>query len=122
MANMAARQIERQPQREVKQTITKTAVDNYEQRVFRKVRNVFVSVTLTVSALLSIWMLSLQADNYTLSSHIQTQENKITQQKQTNADLKANVDELSRYDRVYQEANKSGLKSSETNVKAVDIK
>lgn len=122
MTNMAARQIERQPQREVKQTVTKPAVDNYGQRSFRKVRTVFVSVTLTVSALLSIWMLSLQADNYTLSSQIQTQENKITQQKQTNADLKANVDELSRYDRVYKEANKSGLKSSETNVKAVDIK
>ena len=57
-----------------------------------------------------------------MNTNIQQQEAKITQQVQTNSDLKANVDELSRYDRVYKEANKNGLKSNENNVKAVDIK
>ncbi|SLM96988.1 hypothetical protein FM106_13005 [Brachybacterium faecium] len=71
---------------------------------------------------MSIWLLSVQANNYEMNTNIQQQEAKITQQVQTNSDLKANVDELSRYDRVYKEANKNGLKSNENNVKAVDIK
>lgn len=125
MANNAARQIERQPRvnkpaekpnRQVRQGYSP------EQQALRKLRNVFVTGIVSVSACLSIWLLYVQANNYEMNTNIQQQEAKITQQVQTNSDLKANVDELSRYDRVYKEANKNGLKSNENNVKAVDIK
>lgn len=125
MANNAARQIERQPRvNKPAEKLNRQVPQGYspEQQALRKLRNVFVTGIVSVSACLSIWLLSVQANNYEMNTNIQQQEAKITQQVQTNSDLKANVDELSRYDRVYKEANKNGLKSNENNVKAVDIK
>ncbi|WP_433749498.1 cell division protein FtsL [Falsibacillus pallidus] len=70
----------------------------------------------------AVKMVSTQASIYGVNKQIQDIENHVQEQKKSNADLKMQVGELSRFERIKTEANKLGLKLNENNVKVVDKK
>lgn len=67
-----------------------------------------------------IALISNKADMYQVNADFSKLQRSIEQQKKTNADLKAEVEQLSRYDRIAKKAKEMGLDVNENNVKGLN--
>ncbi|SEN29336.1 cell division protein FtsL [Mesobacillus persicus] len=79
-------------------------------------------IILTIGILFSIgaaFILSKQASIYEVNKEIQLVEASIQEQKKVNGDLEMQISELSRYERIKEQAEKLGLSLNENNVKVV---
>ncbi|CAM3696092.1 cell division protein FtsL [Mesobacillus zeae] len=65
------------------------------------------------------FIVSKQAAIYEVNKDIQLAESTIDEQKKVNIDLGNQVDELSRYERIWEKAKELGLTLNENNVKVV---
>lgn len=79
---------------------------------------VYISL-ITMTALISIYMLSLKMDAYNNKTQIAELDSKIEQQQTTNSDLKTESMKQSSYERIYEKAEDYGLKLNNDNVKVV---
>lgn len=71
---------------------------------------------------MAIKVISTQASIYKVNNEIQQMETSVQKQKKVNEDLKMQVNDLSRYERIKGIAKKKGLKLNENNVKVVEDK
>ncbi|MFD1705792.1 cell division protein FtsL [Siminovitchia sediminis] len=69
---------------------------------------------------MSVKILSVQADIYEVNKELQEVETAIQNHEKITSDLDMQVDELSRYERVWKKANELGLNLNENNVKVVE--
>lgn len=79
-------------------------------------------IILSIGILFSIgaaFILSKQASIYEVNKEIQLVEASIQEQKKVNGDLEMQISELSRYERIKEQAEKLGLSLNENNVKVV---
>ncbi|WP_042356342.1 cell division protein FtsL [Bacillus rubiinfantis] len=67
----------------------------------------------------AVHLISNQAKIYEMNKDIQTVESHIREQEKVNSELQMQVKDLSRYERIYQEAKKMGLELNNNNVKVV---
>ncbi len=67
----------------------------------------------------SAFVISKQSDIYQVNKEIQLVESEIATQQQMNGDLEMQISELSRYERIREQAEKLGLNLNENNVKVV---
>lgn len=65
------------------------------------------------------FIISKQADIYQVNKEIQLVESSIQDQHKVNGDLEMQISELSRYERIKEQAEKLGLSLNENNVKVV---
>ncbi|MCM3587088.1 cell division protein FtsL [Mesobacillus maritimus] len=65
------------------------------------------------------FIISKQSDIYHVNKEIQLVESSIQDQQKVNGDLEMQIDELSRYERIKEQAEKLGLTLNENNVKVV---
>jgi cell division protein FtsL len=70
----------------------------------------------------AIQMISNQAKIYKVNKDMQEVEASIKDQQKVNNDLKVQVSELSKYDRIKDKATKMGLELNENNIKVVQGK
>lgn len=87
------------------------------QFTFRE-KMLFVAFVLVVAAL-SVALLNIQGEIQTTTIEIQQLEKQATDMTKQNTDLKVQVSELSRYDRIWERAEALGLSLNEKNVKVV---
>lgn len=79
-------------------------------------------LTLTLGVALSIgasFIIANQSDIYQVNKEIQLVEQSIQEQQKVNSDLEMQISELSRYERIKEQAEKLGLTFNENNIKVV---
>ena len=69
---------------------------------------------------MAVKIISVQASIYDVNKDIQTTQQSIKEQDKANKDLKMQISELSRYERVWEKAKGLGLKLDDKNVKVVE--
>ncbi|QQZ08037.1 cell division protein FtsL [Heyndrickxia vini] len=70
--------------------------------------------------IMAIKVISTQATIYKVNKDIQLMEASVQKQKKVTEDLKMQVSDLSRYDRIREIAKKQGLKMNDKNIKVVE--
>jgi cell division protein FtsL len=81
-----------------------------------KVLTLALGVALTIGA---GFIIANQADIYKVNKEIQLVEHSIEEQQKINGDLEMQISELSRYERIKEQAEKLGLTFNENNIKVV---
>lgn len=114
MSNLARKfQVQEVPkQRSIKEKVVK-------RRKITKGETFLFFVFLAVVTIFSIKIIANQAAIYEVNKDIQQLQKEINEQKKSTEDLQAQVNELSEYGRLLEEAKKQGLKINENNVKVV---
>ncbi|MEH7106866.1 cell division protein FtsL [Bacillus sp. JJ1764] len=70
----------------------------------------------------AVHLISNQSQIYQINKDIQKMDDQVKEQQKVNEDLKGQVSELSRYERIYEKAKSMGLMLNENNVKVVQEK
>lgn len=73
-------------------------------------------------AIFAISIISVQTSIYSVNKSIEASEEKLLSQQKTNDDLKVQVNDLGRYERILKLAKEKGLSLNGDNVKVVDGK
>jgi cell division protein FtsL len=79
-------------------------------------------LTLALGILLTVgagFIIAKQAEIYEVNKEIQLVEQSIQEQQKLNSDLEVQISELSRYERIKEQAEKLGLSFNENNIKVV---
>ncbi|EUJ19705.1 cell division protein FtsL [Listeria aquatica] len=83
---------------------------------------IIVAIAIVVVAVIAFQIIRVQASIYDVNQSVETTESKLSDQEKNNADLKVQVNDLGRYERILQKAKEKGLKLDGDNVKVVDGK
>ncbi|MFS0782402.1 cell division protein FtsL [Bacillus sp. 1P06AnD] len=115
---MLARKIaaDKQQSQQPQTTVTTVVVHKAKVTLGEKVLVVAFALILVF---LAVKIVSNQYSIYTINKDIQKAEASVDEQVKENNDLKVQVSELSRYERIWEKASKLGLKLDENNVKVV---
>jgi len=100
-----------EPRKETKPSIVKRGVTRIEKMVISTFGFAFIG--------LLIASISLEMQVSTTSREVQDISSQVAQTETVNSNLEQNVQELSRYDRVYSIAEERGLELNEENIKNV---
>lgn len=111
-----AKKIQEQPYEQPQQTVQTVVI----RKTKISIGELFLLCALAVMiALAGIKIISNQAAIYKVNKEIQQAEASVQEQRKVNEDLKIQVKELSEYDRLWDKAEKLGLKRIANNVKVV---
>jgi cell division protein FtsL len=69
---------------------------------------------------MAVKIITVQASIYDVNKDIQTTQQSLKEQDKANKDLKMQISELSRYERIWEKAKGLGLKLNDKNVKVVE--
>ncbi|WP_230199575.1 cell division protein FtsL [Bacillus testis] len=103
-------------QHEQSQTVTTVVVHKAKVTLGEKVLVVAFALLLAVAA---VKIISNQYSLYSINKDIQKAEKSVDEHVKQNTDLKIQVSELSRYERIWEKASQMGLTLDENNVKVV---
>ncbi|EUJ32071.1 cell division protein FtsL [Listeria floridensis FSL S10-1187] len=81
-----------------------------------------MAIAVVVLAVAAYQIISVQTSIYSINQNIETTQAKLSDQEKNNDDLKVQVNDLGRYERILQKAKEKGLKLDGDNVKVVDGK
>ncbi|MBS4172419.1 cell division protein FtsL [Bacillus sp. FJAT-49736] len=122
MSNLARKQQYIEPQRQ-QTTQTNPQVQPIHTRKSITLGEKMLGILLVAFiSVMAIKVISTQASIYKVNRDIQDLQSSVQSQKKINNDLKTQVSDLSRYDRIKKKAEKLGLKLNENNVKVVEGK
>ncbi|MGM0840838.1 MAG: cell division protein FtsL [Bacillota bacterium] len=121
MSNLA-RKYEQQKVEKTNQSVQANPKRLSEERrsVITPGEKILVAIFAAVFCFLAVQIVTTQAAIYDVNKDVQHVESTIEKQEKANNDLKLQVSELSRYERILEKAKELGLNLKEKNVKVVE--